>query len=379
VTRVLLAHPGSELYGSDRMAVATVSSLADLGIEVCAIVPQHGALIERLEGAGARVVELDLPVLRKSQLRPAALLRLVAGMPLTLARAAAAIRRARADVVYVNTITQPWWILAARLVGARVIVHVREAESDVPDLMKRALLLPLAIADVIPCNSRATEEYVLRYSAGTAGRTAVLYNGKDWSEYTSAAPARFEAPVRLTLVGRLSPRKGTDTAVEALAILRKRGYDVRLALVGDVFPGYEWFADQLRSRALALGLSDSIDFAGFTDDPAAAFANSDIALVPSRVEPFGTVAAEAMASARCTVVARTQGLVEIVDGPEVGSTFDPGDAAGLADACASLIDSPQRAAAIALAGRELIVERFSSAGYAQGTAVLVRKAMEGRR
>ena len=42
-------------------------------------------------------------------------------------------------------------------------------------------------------------------------------------------------------------------------------------------------------------------------------AQTDIAIVPSRIEPFGTVAAECMAAGLLTIVADVQGLAEIVE------------------------------------------------------------------
>jgi glycosyltransferase involved in cell wall biosynthesis len=379
VTRVLLAHPGAELYGSDRMAVATVAALTRTGFEVTVAVPNDGPLLDLFRDAGADVVIIALPVLRKSLLRPLQLLRLVATMPATLIRAIGLIRRSSADLLYVNTITQPWWIAAGRLARIGVIAHVREAESELSNLLKCVLSLPLTFAHAIPCNSRATEEHVHRFGLWTKSKTSLLYNGKDWSRYLEVPPtSTVAAKVVLLLVGRISPRKGTDTAVEATAILRGRGYPVHLTLVGDVFPGYEWFPEQLRADAQRLEIADHVEFAGFSPDPVGAFASANIVIVPSRVEPFGTVAAEGMAAARCTVVARTQGLVEIVDSPVVGSTFEPGDAKGLADACAALIEDPEGATLIASAGRESVVARFSTEGYATETVKLVSDLVRSR-
>ncbi|PPF34319.1 glycosyltransferase family 4 protein [Pseudoclavibacter sp. AY1H1] len=353
------------------MAVASVRALVEAGDQVDVVLPSDGPLVPLLTEAGARVLVLPLPVLRKAMLRPLKLLQLAATMPRTIVRSMRVLRRLETDVVYVNTITQPWWLLAAALAKKPRLVHVREAESEQPAIVRRVLLAPLALATRVVCNSKATERYVLDDASGVTGKTSVLYNGKDWAPYEAPAFEGFAEPVRLLLVGRISPRKGTDTAIEAVHLLRQRGIDTKLTLIGDVFDGYEWYRDELGAQIAKHGLEDAVVFAGFDPEPAERFGEADLVLVPSRLEPFGTVAAEGMAAGRCTIVARTQGLVEIVDSAEVGLTFEAENAGELAEACAQLIADPDRAVAMAAAGRARVLERFSTEQYAAGTRSIV--------
>ena len=51
------------------------------------------------------------------------------------------------------------------------------------------------------------------------------------------------------MVGRLSPRKGVDVALDAVGLLRRSGVDASLSVCGSVFPGYEWYEGELRERA----------------------------------------------------------------------------------------------------------------------------------
>ena len=181
--RVLFCHPGAELYGSDRMAVASVRALVASGRPVTVVVPAQGPLVAEFEDAGATVRLLDLPVLRKSLLKPRPFLRLLFGMPRTLRTALRTIASEKPAALYVNTITQPWWLVAARLARVPALSHVREQESQVPWLVKRILTFPLVMADLILCNSRSTLDHVRQYGTGVARKLRVLYNGKDWSRY----------------------------------------------------------------------------------------------------------------------------------------------------------------------------------------------------
>jgi hypothetical protein len=63
-----------------------------------------------------------------------------------------------------------------------------------------------------------------------------------------------------------------------------------------------------------------------------------VALVPSRVEPFGNAAVEALLAGRPLVVGDTQGLREIVRSGVEGELVEPGDAAALARAVRKIVD-----------------------------------------
>jgi glycosyltransferase involved in cell wall biosynthesis len=65
-------------------------------------------------------------------------------------------------------------------------------------------------------------------------------------------------PLRILLVGRVSPRKVTDVAVEAMALLRRGGSKAVLDVVRSVFGGYEWFEERVRALIRTEGLEDSV-------------------------------------------------------------------------------------------------------------------------
>jgi glycosyltransferase involved in cell wall biosynthesis len=114
----------------------------------------------------------------------------------------------------------------------------------------------------------------------------------------------------LLFVGRMVPEKGLDTLIKALPILLQHGVQARIVAVGDG-PQKEDYA----ALANEMGLNEKVYFAGHVDDWTlrALYRVSDAAVFPSRFEPFGIVALEAMAS-KCPVVASAVGgLNEVVD------------------------------------------------------------------
>ena len=111
---VVLAHPSPDLYGSDRMLIESVRALSG-DFRVVVTLPADGPLCANLTGAGAEIVVLPVPILRKAYLSPTGLVRLAVAAARALPPAVRMLRRQRAAALYVNTVTIPIWLLAGWL------------------------------------------------------------------------------------------------------------------------------------------------------------------------------------------------------------------------------------------------------------------------
>lgn len=362
---VVAVHPSAELYGSDRMFLESVAAVDGT---VLAVLPGPGPLEAALAERGVAHEVLPFPVLRKVALRsPAAAARFLLSFVRAVPALARWLRRQDADLVYVSTVIAPVWLCAARLARCRVVCHVHESEPGMSRPAARLLLLPLRLADVVIANSMDTRRWIDgSTSRRTRARTHLLYNGVPDPQPAPAPRALRAAGERaeLVLVGRLSERKGQDVAVRALAALVDSGHDAALTLVGDCFPGYEHVVRGLERLVAELGLGDRVTFAGFTD-PRPHLDRAHVALVPSRVEPFGLVAVEALMLGLPVVASDVGGLPEIITDGVTGRLVPPDDPAALAGALADLLADPAAAAELGRAGREDVRVRFSAVTYAE--------------
>jgi glycosyltransferase involved in cell wall biosynthesis len=370
--RVLIAHPSSELYGSDRVALESARAFREAGWEVHVTLTGSGPLIGLLEECGCKVTVQRAPVLRKAYLSPMGLLRHTALTARYTPAMIRMLRQTRPRVVYVSTLTVPWWLVLARIAGARVICHVHEAEEGVPRTIRLALAAPLLLAHRVIANSSVSRETLVAALPTLAGRTEVVYNGVAGPPADACLRESLQPSVRLVLVGRVSARKGTDVAVAALAELRSRGVAATLDLVGGVFPGYEWFERDVRRQIAEAGLTEAVRWHGVLDDIWPALQAADLALVPSRVEPFGNAAVEAMLAGRPVVASDTQGLREIVRPGENGELSVPGDPGSLADAIVRTITDWPAARERAGPARIEAQERFSPESYRDRIAASIR-------
>lgn len=381
--RVLVTHPSGELYGSDRMLLETVSGLVEAGADVTVALASDGPLSAEARTRGAAVVVCPSPVLRKTMLSVRGLAVLVARTARGGVAGVRLLRSVRPDVVLVNTLTIPLWILLPRLLGVggrrpRVLCHVHEAEGKASRVVGGLLVAPLRFADRIVANSRYSVEVLRRSFPRVADRAVVVPNGVPGPARPLRARAVIDGPVRLLYVGRLSARKGVDVAVEAVRLIRADGRDATLRIAGAVFPGYEWFETELRERIRSDGLESSVELLGFIDDVWERIAEADIVLVPSRYdEPFGNTAVEALLGGRPVVVSDTSGLREAAHGFDAVSFVPPADAAAIANAVLSLIRRWPQAPAQAWEDRVRAATRHSPAAYRRRIDGVVRELAHG--
>ncbi|MGV9194819.1 glycosyltransferase family 4 protein [Microbacterium sp. MC2] len=326
----VVAHPGSELFGSDRMMLESVRGMTDAGARVIVVLPEDGPLVQLLTDAGAEVVRLPMLVLRKALVAPS-------GWPILVSRAFQGtraawrlLRRVRPATLYVSTITIPQWPLIARLLRLRTVSHVHEAEASASRLLNRLLYLPLLASTTVLVNSEFSLETIRVALPRLARRARVIYNGVA-GPTTVSAPRSDVEELRVLYVGRLSPRKGVDDLVRAISILVERGRKVRLSVLGSAFTGYEWYEQELRT--LAGKVPAAIDFLGFRSDVWSVLAEHDVLVVPSRLdEPFGNTAVEGILAHRPVVASDTSGLREAAGGYPTTRLVSPGSPHALADA-----------------------------------------------
>lgn len=158
----------------------------------------------------------------------------------------------------------------------------------------------------------------------------------------------------IAAVSRLSPEKGLDILIEAVARLRTRGRAVSLAIAGD---GQERVA--LERQAASLGIASHVHFLGMVRNVASLYSQVDAVVLPSRPgrEGLPNVLLEAM-RADAPVVATAAGSVpEVLAVPGSGELVRPGDADALVQGIEAALAHGRSPAAAA--ARAEAIGRFS--------------------
>ena len=366
---ILFLHPSAELYGADRTLLQLVQGLCPARWCAEVVLPRRGPLMPALEAAGARVHIAELGVGERSSLSPLGLLGLAWRVPLGAFRVLRLARRLRPALIHTNSMIVLGGALGARLARAPHLWHVHEILERPAWLARTFARLFALLADVVVSNSASTRAAFDRQFAPLVRKHSVVLNGVDPPRSDDAARARAvldlasEDPLVL-LPGRINSWKGQELLVCAAAMLRGRHPRARFVILGDAPMGQTHFEEDLDAAIRREGVRDSVRRLPFSDDLDDFLAAADICVVPStRPEPFGLVAAEAMAHSCPVVAADHGGVAEVVEHRRTGLLVPPGDAKALAQALDELLSDPERARALGVAGRERQRRRFSVARY----------------
>lgn len=366
---VLIANPSPDVYGSDLQMLESLGALREAGYRVVVALPEDGALVPRIRERGGEVAFVDFPVLRRANQTIPSFLRLLWTILACLPRLIRFIRRMKPAAIYVNTVTIPWWLLAARLCGVPTAGHLHEAETTDSRLVRWALVAPLRLAHAVIVISRSTMDAMLAADPHLEKKAHLIYNGVPQPPETPR-PALRKSPLRLVVVGRLSPRKAPHLALEATALLRSRGYELEIELAGTAFPGYEWYTEQLEQRAAQDDLAGAVVFAGYCSPIWDNLIRADIMVAPSLREPFGNAVVEAQYSLRPVVATAALGHTESITDGVTGLLVPAEDVAAMATAIARLVDEPELAEELAVTARSEAIRRFSVERYSSEIAAL---------
>src|SRR5918995_2095156 len=164
---------------------------------------------------------------------------------------------------------------------------------------------------------------------------------------------------KVVYVGRLVPRKGVDTIVEAFALLPDR-LGARLVIVGGE-PGKSPEVERLSIFARKLGLAERVTFAGSRPqwDLHRYYGAADTAVSVPHYEPFGMTPLEAMACATPVVGSKVGGIKTSVADGETGYLVPPKDPRALASRLVYLLSDASLRDRMGRAARRRIEEHYT--------------------
>lgn len=392
--KILYLNPGAHLGGAERVLLDILAEvrIARPAWELSLITGEDGPLLERAKALGVAAESIRFPNRlarfgdsamggpagrRLGRVEFAGKMFAAGTVSLGYLRILGAAIRAKAPrIIHTNGFKMHLLGAWAAPRSAQVVWHLHDYLGMRPTV-SRLLAMSRGRVKLAIANSRSVAEDA-KLALGKTLRIIPIHNGIDLSDFDSDGPridldllastAPPEGPLlRVGLLGTMARWKGHEIFLRALSMLPPgkpiRGY----VIGGNIYSTQASEAEpgELRKLASRLSLNGRVAFTGFVDHPACAIRSLDIVVHAStQPEPFGRVIAEAMACARPVIVSAAGGAAEIVTPNEDALTFEPGDAAGLAECIERLADDAFLRSRLGRAGRVTALEKFDRARMA---------------
>jgi glycosyltransferase involved in cell wall biosynthesis len=248
----------------------------------------------------------------------------------------------------INAFTGLGYVFTSRRLSARLI---------------RSLLVPLLRVLLMRDNTRLVfqnaDDRDTLIDLGIARSeqcTVIPGSGVDTSLY-APVPEPAGTPMVL-LASRMLYDKGVEDFVRAAERVKEQGVEARFVLVGDT--------DTENPAGIHVDTlqqwddEEAVEWWGRREDMPSVYAGANIVVLPSHREGFPKTLIEAAACGRAVITTDVPGCRDAIAPGESGLLVPASDPQALAAAMIELIRDPGRRARMGLAGRQRVVERYSS-------------------
>ena len=247
-----------------------------------------------------------------------------------------------------------WTLLALcfKPIGFWKVVIAYEGSAPGVDFLNAPRRLALRkimvrLADGFITNSQAGRDYLVNHLGADAAQVfAYPYEvpaAKSlFAESDETAPPVMENSNRpiFLFVGRVMPRKGLKTLLDACVKLKQWGHeDYTLLVIGD---GEE--VDSLQTYCQDQQIADCVQWVGRVDygEIGGYFKASDVFILPTIEDTWGVVVLEAMLFGKAILCSSGAGTSELISPGDNGFVFDPNNAEELANAMQFMIKHPEK-------------------------------------
>lgn len=350
--RILYLNHAAELSGGEIALLNLVCAIDRSIYEPVVMLLSNGPLAERLRSQGVETHVYPLPAkilnTRKHDLRAKRLLDLagLGSLGWYCCQLATKISRLEISAIHCNSLKADIvGGLIGRTLNIPTIWHIRDRISDD--------YLPASIAKLFRLLSRHLPNFVIANSMSTmqalqgsspSARSVVVLDGVRTEDFSNCLTRlKPSDPLKVVLIGRISPWKGQHIFIEAAAMLQKQfAGQARFQIAGAALFGEQAYEAELHALVDRLAVKDAVEFLGFVSDVPALIDSADIVVHASTLgEPFGQVIAEAMAGGKAVIATNGGGVPEIVTHEKTGILVPMSDPAAMAESLARLISDEQ--------------------------------------
>lgn len=271
--------------------------------------------------------------------------------PFSILKTTSILRSGKFDMIHSHASKDLWFIVPAlKILGSKIpLVFTKHVGSFIikkdalHNLLYNRITTAIAISSVIKKN-------LLDTTALTQDKIKIIFNGVDLTKFDKNKADRNKLRSELNisddiiLIGmtaRFSPGKGHEEFLSSANELNKKFSNLHFVIVGEASHGEDEYSNKIKQLAGNYKLNN-LTFSGYRSDMPDVLAAIDIFIFPSHAEAFGVALIEAMALAKPSVSAGSDGVLDITIDGETGLFFKPRDSNDLTEKLTILISDPEK-------------------------------------
>jgi len=317
--RVLVLHSSNDMYGASRIVLQVIDILIKAKYEVHVILPYKGVLNKIITDKGASCSIYNLGVFRKKYLNLKDLYNRFLKIKKAKNHISNYIDKHHINLLYTSTSVIISGALAAKKSGIPSISHIHEipTANKSYEIFIGLFVRYFSKKVIVVSNSVAKhwQPYLKK------NQLLKVYNGIIFplTKTPDTTKKKIDQDIIVTSIGRLVPGKGHKYFIEAAKELLILNNQYQFLIVGDTFPGYESYEEELKTLVIENDLHEKIHFLGYRTDIEAILAKSDL-LFHSSITPdsLPTVLFEAIKMKVPLAATELAGAVEILDNGNCG-------------------------------------------------------------
>ena len=317
--RVLLLHSSNDMYGASRIVLQVIDILIKAKYEVYVILPYNGVLNKIITDKGATCSIFNLGVFRKKYMNLKGLYNRFLKIKKAKNHLSNYIDKHHIDLLYTSTSVIISGGLAAKKIGIPCITHIHEIPSaNKPYEIFSGLFVRYFSTKVIVVSNSVAKHWQTFLKKN---QLIKVYNGIIFpnTKAPDNTKRKIGQNITVTSIGRLIPLKGHKYFIEVAKELFKLNNQYQFLIVGDTFPGYESYEEELKTLVSENDLHKNIHFLGYRTDVEAILAKTDL-YFHSSIAPdsLPTVLLEAIKMKVPLAATELGGAVEILDNGNCG-------------------------------------------------------------
>jgi len=257
------------------------------------------------------------------------------------------------DLVHSNSFAVTFGVTLARLLKVKHIWHVREfmeEDHQISHYNKTKIKKYCDYSNAIFISDVIKEKYNLMFNR----KSIVIYDNVLYdNSYKKNRVFMEDGICNLLIVGTVSDNKGQKDAIDAVCLLNKNNYKVKLYICGN---GHK--EEDLKKYVINNKI-DNIEFLGYRNDIIEIRKNSDIALMCSKKEALGRVTIEGMYYGNLVIGSDSGCTKYIIDNCKNGLLYENNNIEDLSKKIIYAIENKEKSAKMIEFAKSYAIENFS--------------------